>query len=84
MIKLSNEVVLCPVYAAGEKKFFNFDQNNFANLISKKSNVQVVNIKNQNELKKYFQKNLLENEMVICMGAGSISTWIRNIGDQIK
>ncbi len=82
--KLSNEVVLCPVYAAGEKKFFNFDQNNFANLISKKSNVQVVNIKNQNELKKYFQKNLLENEMVICMGAGSISTWIRNIGDQIK
>jgi len=29
-----------------------------------------------------FKKNLLEDEMVICMGAGSISNWIREIGNE--
>ena len=29
-------------------------------------------------------KILLNDEMVICMGAGSISNWIREIGEQIK
>ena len=81
----SDLVVLCPVYSAGEKKTYNFNQNNFSKrLISKKSNVQVINIKNQKELKNYFKKNLLDDEMVICMGAGSISNWIREIGDEIK
>ena len=82
--KLSNEVVLCPVYSAGEKIKYNFNQKNFSKIIAKKSQVQVINIKNQLDLKNYLKKNLLKNEMVICMGAGSISNWIREIGDQLK
>ena len=82
--KLSDAVVLCPVYSAGEKIKYNFKQDNFSRLISKKSKIQVINIQNKKELKIYFKKNLLENEMVICMGAGSISNWIREIGDELK
>jgi len=82
--KLSDTVVLCPVYSAGEKKTFNFSQENFSKLISKKSKIQVVNIKNKNELKSYFRINLLKDEIIICMGAGSISNWIREIGDELK
>ena len=78
--KLSDAVVLCPVYAAGEKIDNKFDQYNFAKQISKKSNTLVVNIKNKHELKLFFKKNLFSNELVICMGAGSISHWIREIG----
>ncbi len=81
---LSDEVVLCPIYSAGEKITYNYTQDNFSKLISKKSNVQVVNIKDENQLKKYFEKNLIKNEMVICMGAGSISNWIREIGKKLK
>ena len=44
----------------------------------------MINIKNHKELKNYFQKNLLEDEIVICMGAGSISNWIREIGNELK
>ena len=77
-------VVLCPVYSAGEKLKYNFNQDKFSQLISKKSKIQVINIKNQKELKNYFKKNLLEDEMIICMGAGSISNWIREIGDELK
>ena len=82
--KSSDVVVLCPVYSAGEKIKYNFNQDNFSKLISRKSKIQVVNIQNQKELKIYFKKNLLENEMIICMGAGSISNWIRKIGDELK
>jgi len=78
--KLSDAVVLCPVYAAGEKIDNKFDQYNFAKQISKKSNTLVINIKNKHELKLFFKKNLFSNELVICMGAGSISHWIREIG----
>ena len=42
--KLSNTVVLCPVYAAGEKVDNNFSQDYFSKLISKKSEIQVINI----------------------------------------
>ncbi len=82
--KFTDAVVLCPVYSAGEKLKYNFNQINFSNLISKKSNVQVINIKDQKDLKNYFKKNLLDNELVICMGAGSISNWIREIGQELK
>jgi len=82
--KSIDTVVLCPVYSAGEKKKYNFNQDIFSKLISKKSKTQVVNIKNQKDLKNYFNKNLMNDEMVICMGAGSITNWIREIGNDLK
>ena len=82
--KSSDTVILCPVYSAGEKIKYNFNQDNFSKLISKKSKIQVVNVANQQELKNYIRKNLIDDEMVICMGAGSISSWIREIGKQLK
>jgi len=82
--KFSDVVVLCPVYPAGEKLPYKFDQEKFSNLIGKKSQTQVVNVNNQKELKSYFKKNLISDEMVICMGAGSISSWIKEIGDELK
>ena len=81
--KSSDLVLLSPVYSAGEKKTYKFDQHIFSELISKKSNVQVVNIKDQNDLKNFFKKNLFDDEMVICMGAGSISNWIRDISKEL-
>jgi len=76
----SDEVVLCPIYSAGEKIKYNINQNNFSKLISGRSKIQVINVKNQKELNNYFNKNLTSDELVICMGAGSISNWIREIG----
>ena len=52
-------------------------------LISKKSDTQVINIKNKNELKIYIKKNLFRDEVVICMGAGNISNWIREISIEL-
>ena len=67
---------MCPLYAAGEKKNIKFDIIKFGEMIAQNSNTQVIIIKNEIELEKYFKKNLNENEIVIGMGAGSISKWM--------
>ena len=77
-------VILCPVYSAGEKIKYQFNQDNFSKQIYIKSKVQVINIETQKDLNNYFKKNLMSNEIVVCMGAGSISNWIREIGKSLK
>jgi|TARA_B100001059_G_scaffold236719_1_gene289380 UDP-N-acetylmuramate--alanine ligase len=75
----SNLVIICPLYAAGEKKNIKFNLFKFANLIVKNSNTQVVIVKNEIELSKYFKKNLISNEIIIGMGAGAISRWMTGL-----
>ncbi len=79
--KKSDLVLLCPLYAAGEKRNLKFNQIKFAKLISQLSKTQVVLIKNQKDLGNYFRRNLISNEIVIGMGAGSISKWMRELKD---
>ena len=80
---LSDVVLLCPIYAAGEKKDNSYDSNNFAKLIANQSKVQVINIKNELDLNRYLKKNLISDEIIIGMGAGSISKWIRDLKNKL-
>ena len=75
--KKSDIVLVCPVYAAGEKKDPTFVIEEFAKLISVNSNTQVILIKNQKDLIGFFKKNLISDEIIIGMGAGSISNWMQ-------
>jgi len=79
---LSDLVVLCPIYAAGEKHTI-FDLHKFAKNISVKSNVPIVVIKDEFNLEVFLKKNLMKNDIVVSMGAGNISSWIRNISKNI-
>ena len=36
-------------------------------------------VKDKVSLKNFFIKNLISDELVICMGAGSISNWLREM-----
>ena len=75
----SNIVVVCPLYAAGEKKNLKFNLINFSNLIAKNSKTQVIIVKNLIELTNYFKKNLISDEIIIGMGAGLISKWMSEL-----
>ena len=75
----SDLVLICPIYAAGEKKNSSFNLFNFAKLISKNSRTQTILVKNKQELSNYFKKNLVSDEIIIGMGAGSISQWMREL-----
>jgi len=75
----SSLVIICPLYAAGEKKNFKFNLIKFANLIAKNSRTNVILAKNEVELSKYFKKNLISNEIIIGMGAGVLSKWMNGL-----
>ena len=75
----SSIVLLCPLYAAGEKKNLKYNHIQFAKLISKMSKTQVIIIKNHFELAKFLKKNLTTSEIIIGMGAGSISKWMQEL-----
>ncbi len=75
----SDLVLLCPLYAAGEKKNNSYDQLKFGRLISKMSKTQVILINNYSEIGKFLSKNLSTNEIVIGMGAGTISKLMREL-----
>ena len=47
--------------------------------IAKNSNTQVIVVKNELELKNYFEKNLISDEIIIGMGAGLISKWLAGL-----
>ena len=77
--KNSDQVILCPVYAAGEPIDKAYHEKRFAQLISQFSKTQVILAKNESDLTKFFKKNLINDEIVIGMGAGSISKWMYNL-----
>ncbi len=77
--KKSNLVIICPIYAAGEKKNLNFNMIKFADLISKQSNTQVVIAKSERDVSLFLKKNLVNDEIIIGMGAGLISKWIMGL-----
>ena len=77
--KNADKVVLCPIYTAGEKIKLGFTYFNFAKEIIKNSKVELFLIENQFELAKYIKSNIYGKKIVIGMGAGSISSWMREL-----
>ena len=82
--KKADTVILCPIFKAGENIKLPFSYNYFAKKIIKKSNVKLILINNNLDLAKYVKQNVYGNKIVIGMGAGSISNWIRDLPNYIK
>ena len=76
-------LILCPIYKAGENIKLNFKYEQFAKQIIKNSKVKLIMINNENELKKYVTQNIYGKNIVIGMGAGSISQWMRNLPNKL-
>ncbi len=80
----ADTVVLCPVYTAGEKIKLGFSYLNFAKEIIKNSKVKLFLIYDFKQLAIFLKKNMYGKKIVIGMGAGSISNWMRNLQEIIK
>ena len=77
--KKADIVILCPVYSAGEKLRLGFSYSNFAKEIMKKSNVELYIVRDQYELAKFIKQKIYGSKVVIGMGAGSISNWLKEL-----
>ena len=82
--KKADIVVLCPIYKAGENISLGFDYSNFAREIIKNSNVKLILIKNNLDLLKFTKQNIYGDKIVVGMGAGSISNWMRELPKLLK
>ena len=80
----SDIVILCPIYTAGEKIRLGFNYLNFAKEIIKNSKVKLFLVKDNIQLSKFLKKNMYGKKIVIGMGAGSISTWMRQLPRLMK
>ena len=78
-LKNASKVLLLPVYSAGEKKDKSYNQKKFSHLIFKNSRVSTINVYSENDLEKYFKNRYMNNNIIIGLGAGSISQMIRNL-----
>ena len=82
--KSADIVVLCPIYSAGEKIKLGFSYDDFAKKIVKNSKVKLFLINNNIQLAKFIKNNMFGKKIIIGMGAGSISNWMRKLPELIK
>ena len=80
----ADTVILCPIYTAGEKIKLGFDYIKFAKEIAKNSSVKLFLVNDNNQLAEFIKKNMYGKKIVIGMGAGTISNWMRKIPELIK
>ena len=77
--KKADTVILCPIYSAGEKLKLGFNYNNFSKDIIKNSKVKLFLINDQYQLAKFVKSNIYGKKIVIGMGAGTISHWMKEL-----
>jgi UDP-N-acetylmuramate--alanine ligase len=77
--KDADKVILFPIYTAGEKIKLGFNYLNFAKELIKNSKVKLFLVDDKYQLAKYIKNNIYGKKIVIGMGAGTISTWMREL-----
>ncbi len=80
----ADTIILCPIYTAGEKIKLGFDYLKFAKEIIKNSKVKLFLVNDNNQLAEFIKKNMYGKKIVIGMGAGTISNWMRKVPELIK
>jgi UDP-N-acetylmuramate--alanine ligase len=77
--KKADIVILCPIYTAGEKMKLGFSYNSFAKKIIKNSKVKLFMVDDQYQLAKFIKSNIYGKKIVVGMGAGTISAWMKEL-----
>ena len=75
---------MCPIYTAGEKIKLGFNYLSFAKEIMKNSKVKLFLVNDNYELAKFLKNNIYGKKIVIGMGAGTISNWMRKLPEIMK
>ena len=77
-------VLLLDVYSAGEKPIKNFESSNLENGLTNYGHKNVLYLRDQNHLAKALIKLIQPNDLIICLGAGSITKIANNLENELK
>ena len=80
----SDQVLLLDVYPAGEKVIKKFESINLAEGLIKYGHKKVSYVKNSNKLANIIKDNLIPGDLVICLGAGTITKIANNLEYDLK
>ena len=80
----ADTVILCPIFTAGEKIKLGFKYSSFAKEIIKNSKVKLFLVNDLKQLAIFLKRNMYGKKIVIGMGAGSISSWIKTLPKLMK
>ena len=81
--KKADTVILCPIYTAGEKIKLGFSYTNFAKEIIRESKVKLFLVKDKYQLAKFIKQTIYGKKIVVGMGAGTISSWMKELPELI-
>lgn len=76
-------VLVSPVYAAGESPIDGADQTSISNAIQQSTSANVLTFDDEKALQDLITQHASAGDLVICMGAGSITQWANALPDQL-
>lgn len=79
----ADSVVVAPVFAAGETPLPGFDRDSLATGLRHHGHRAVSVIEGQNDLPQAIADHAQPGDVVVCLGAGSISAWANALPDQL-
>ena len=80
----ADHVFLLDVYAAGEKSIKKFESINLEKGLADYGHKNVLYIQNQNQLAKNLLKLIQPGDLIICLGAGSITKIANSLEEELK
>ncbi|OJX09578.1 MAG: UDP-N-acetylmuramate--L-alanine ligase [Caedibacter sp. 37-49] len=82
--KEADHVIVAPIYAAGEEPIPTLHHMQLVNDIMKQGHKSVLAIQSQEELAPTIMTLGSSGDMVVCLGAGSISGWAQTLPEELK
>lgn len=82
--KEADHVIVAPIYAAGEEPITPLSHEQLSKDIMKQTHKKVIAIQGQHELASTVLSLGQPGDMVVCLGAGSISAWAQTLPEELK
>ncbi|MCI5049157.1 MAG: UDP-N-acetylmuramate--L-alanine ligase [Rickettsiales bacterium] len=80
----ADTVVVTPVYEAGESPIEGFDRDSLIEGLKRHGHQHVLPLESEAELAEVISKIAKPNDMVVCLGAGSISKWANALPAELQ
>lgn len=80
----ADQVIVAPVYPAGEKPISGIDHNTLADGLIAHGHKEVKTINDPSDLAELIAKNAASGDYVICLGAGTITQWAGQLPNELE
>ena len=77
-------VIIAHIYSAGQDPIAGAGQNDLIVGIQKAGHKNVIKLNSENDLPKIIKEQAKSGDMVICIGAGSISNWANDLPEKLQ